>query len=291
MNLRDLQYLAATAQHLHFGKAAESCHVSQPTLSMQLKKLEDELGVQLFERNNKSVMLTPIGQQMVLRARQALEAAQAMRELAKQAKDPFSGDMRMGVFPTLGPYVLPRIVPQLKSALPKLNLLLTEEKTATLLELLHAGELDCALIALPIAEPGLVAKPIFNEPFLLAVPVAHTLAKRKTVSYEDLRHESLLLLEEGHCLREQALEVCHLIGIGEANSFRATSLETLRHMVAAGSAITLMPKLAAQDNNDAIRYIPFHSPSPARQIGLVWRAGSGSAVLFSRLSQLLRIKP
>ena len=285
MNLRDLQYLTAVAEHLHFGKAALACNVSQPTLSMQLKKLEDYLGVQLFERTNKSVMLTAIGHTIVERAKALLTQADAIRELAKVARNPLSGEVRLGVFPTLAPYLLPSIMPRIKTMFPHINLLLIEEKTPQILKLLHEGKLDCALVALPTGEDSLIGMPLFIEPFYLAVPQGHALAKRKTVCAGDLTPYTLLLLEEGHCLREQALDVCNTIGIGEANNFRATSLETLRHMVAAGGAITLMPKLAIQPNDPLVRYIPFESPAPSRTIGLVWRATSARTPLFTELAK------
>ncbi len=290
MNLRDLQYLATVAEHLHFGRAASLCNVSQPTLSMQLKKLEDYLGVQLFERTNRSVMLTPIGSAITTRARQILSEAEAIRELARTAADPLSGNVHLGVFPTLAPYLLPTLVPKIKEHFPRLTLRLTEEKTPQIITQLEEGKLDCALIALPAESEHLTAIPLFSEPFLLAVPAHHPLARRKTVTPDDLAPYALLLLEEGHCLRAQALEVCHAIGIGEANTFRATSLETLRHMVAAGGAITLMPKLACQQTDPLVRYIPFAAPAPSRTIGLVWRKTSARTPLFTALAKLLRQK-
>ena len=290
MNLRDLQYLTTVAEHLHFGKAAVTCNVSQPTLSMQLKKLEEYLGVQLFERTNKTVMLTTIGATIAARARHILEEAAAIRDLAAMAKDPLSGDVHLGIFPTLAPYLLPMLVPRVKEKLPRINLLLTEDKTAEILRRLEDGKLDCALLALPVQSDSLTAMPLFAEPFFLAVPTHHPLAKRKTVTAKDLAPYSLLLLEEGHCLREQALDVCHTIGIGEANNFRATSLETLRHMVAAGNAITLIPKLAVQPNDPHVLYIPFAEPAPARTIGLLWRTTSARTPLFHAITKLLQKK-
>lgn len=290
MNLRDIQYLAAVAEHLHFGKAASACNVSQPTLSMQLKKLEDFLGVQLFERTNKSVMLTAIGASILPRARHMLEDAAGIRELAKTASNPLHGEVHLGIFPTLAPYLLPSFIPQVREKLPQLSMRLTEEKTPIILQQLEDGKLDCALVALPITSETLTTEALFEEPFLLAVPTNHPLAKRKTIRTTDLTPYSLLLLEEGHCLRQQALEVCHSIGIGEANTFRATSLETLRHMVASGSAITLIPKLAIQPNDPMVRYIPFENPAPARTIGLAWRSTSSRTPLFRALAQLLQKK-
>jgi LysR family hydrogen peroxide-inducible transcriptional activator len=287
MNLRDLQYLAAVADHLHFGKAAEACNVSQPTLSMQLKKLEETLGVQLFERTNKSVMLTAIGSDITARAKRILEESQQLREAAKAAVNPLSGDLRLGIFPTLAPYLLPTLMPKLKKQFPLLNLLLVEEKTANLVTQLEEGKIDCAMLAMPVDNPAIDSKKLFDEAFVLAVPANHRLAKRASVSQSDIRHETMLLLEEGHCLREQALEVCSAIGIGESNSFRATSLETLRYMVAAGNAVTLMPKLSVRNEDALVRYIPFKKPAPMRSIGLYWRKTSPRTLLFSQITQMI----
>lgn len=288
MNLRDLQYLVTVADELHFGKAAEICHVSQPTLSMQLKKLEETLGVQLFERTNKTVRLTSTGQDIVYHARQALAEAEQIRQLARLAADPLAGEIRLGVFPTLAPYLLPSLMPKLKDAFPKLRVMLIEEKTPELLHMLSIGEIDCALLAMPVMQEGLNVLPLFNEPFLLTVAASHRLAGMETVSYKDIQKETMLLLEDGHCLREQALDVCHTIGIGEADSFRATSLETLLHMVAAGESVTLVPKLAIRKNDDYLRYIPFMGTVPFRTIGLYSRPSSARKVLFARLAELIK---
>ncbi len=273
MNLRDLQYLAAVADHRHFGKAARACNTSQPTLSMQLKKLEETLGVQLFERTNKHVMVTPVGEEIVQRARRILHESGEIKAVAKTAQDPYAGNFRLGAFPTLAPYFLPLAVPAIRKKLPKLKLLLIEEKTKSLLERIIAGPLDAALLALPIDEDELETMPLFDDSFLLAVPPNHPLAKRKSIRQSDIAHEQLLLLEDGHCLRAQALEVCSMTGATENQEFRATSLETLRHMVASGVGITLIPKMAMQ-KSDGIVYIPFAKPAPSRSIGLVWRKTS-----------------
>lgn len=286
MNLRDLQYLAAVADHRHFGRAAEQCHVSQPTLSMQLKKLEDYLGVQLFERSNKHVMPTPIGEQIAARARLITQAAQEMRDLAKTAQDPYAGDFRLGAFPTLAPYFLPQAAPQIAEALPNLKLWLVEEKTESLLSKLAAGTLDAALIALPFDADGLDSAPLFHDPFFLAVPLSHPFAKRKHITQSELKTQPLLLLEDGHCLRSQALEICSLIGASEHQDFRATSLETLRQMVASGMGVTLIPKLAMRDH-DGIAYIPFAKPVPARTIGLAWRKTTARRPCIDKIVNLL----
>lgn len=288
MNLRDLHYLVTVADELHFGKAAALCNVSQPTLSMQLKKLEETLGVQLFERDNKHVMLTPIGRDIAARARRTLEEANHIRELAKASRDPLAGEIRMGIFPTLAPYILPSLMPRMQEHFTKLNLLLVEEKTPELIERLQAGRIDCALLAMPVAHNEFASAELFDEPFMLAVSAQHKLAKRKSVGVSDIAQETMLLLEDGHCLREQALEVCHMMGIGEAKNFRATSLETLRHMVAAGNAVTLIPKLAVRAQDTGLRYIPFATPAPFRTIGLYWRKTSGRAVLFEAMAALMR---
>jgi LysR family hydrogen peroxide-inducible transcriptional activator len=287
MNLRDLEYLIAVAEHLHFGKAALAVHVSQPTLSMQLKKLEETLGVQLFERSNKQVMLTPMGVDMVARARRILDEAAQMRLVAKSAADPLSGVLRLGLFPTLAPYLLPSLMPALTTAFPKLAVQLVEEKTPALLAQLASGALDCALLAMPVAAEGLAVAPLFREPFLLAVAADHRLAARQIVTFADLARESVLLLEDGHCLRDQALEVCHMAGIGEAKNFRATSLETLRHMVGSSQAVTLMPKLATQPDDPHMRYIAFEAPAPVREIGLYWRKTSARAPLFAAMAAVI----
>ena len=277
MNLRDLKYLVALAEQRHFGKAAQACFVSQPTLSMQIRKLEEELGVALFERAPRKVMLTPAGQDVVQRAQRILAEVEQMKEAARRSKDPEAGSLRLGVFPTLGPYLLPHVVPQLRERFPQLELLLVEEKSDVLLQRLREGRLDAALLALPVHDEQLHAQFLFEEPFVLAAPVQHPLAQGETLSMDELSDETLLLLEDGHCLRDQALDVCRLSGAQEKAGFRATSLETLRQMVAAGAGVTLLPSLAvhapvAQPRN--IRLVPFRDPPPSRRIALVWRKSS-----------------
>ncbi len=286
MNIRDLEYLVAVADCLHFGQAANACNVSQPTLSMQLKKLEETLGVQLFERNNKSVLLTTVGHDITTRARRILEDTKQLRLAAKAATDPFAGDLRLGIFPTLAPYLLPAFMPKCHEAFPRLNMLLIEEKTPELLHQLDTGKLDCTMLAMPVTDDRLDSVKLFNEPFVLAVPIKHKFATRRSITQAQLHHETMLLLEDGHCLRDQALEVCQAQGIGESESFRATSLETLRHMVAAGNAVTLMPALAAREGDAWVRYIPFKNPVPSRTIGLYWRKTSARTALFRKLAEL-----
>ena len=289
MNLRDLEYLVAVADHLHFGKAALAVHVSQPTLSMQLKKLEESLGVQLFERSNKRVMLTAIGEEITARARRTLDEAAQLKQAAHAARDPLAGTVRIGIFPTLAPYLLPTLMPVLKAGFPRLSLQLVEEKTPELLSQLAAGRLDAAMLAMPVDEQHLRGIRLFEEPFLLAVSRGHALAARGSITLSDLQGESLLLLEDGHCLRDQALEVCHRAGIGESASFRATSLETLRHMVAASnSALTLMPALATRADDPLMRYIPFRGVAPSRTIGLYARQTSARSSTFEAMATLIR---
>ena len=277
MNLRDLKYLVALADLRHFGKAADACFVSQPTLSTQIRKLEEELGVALVERAPRKVMLTAAGHDVVLRARRIVGEVEQMREAARRSMDPESGSLRLGVFPTLAPYLLPHVVPQLRDRFPQLELLLVEEKSDVLLQRLREGKLDAALLALPLHDDQLHAELLFEEPFVFAAPLQHPLASRTVMSMSELSDETLLLLEDGHCLRDQALDVCRLSGAQERSGFRATSLETLRQMVAAGVGVTLLPALSVHEpiaQSPNIRLIPFRAPAPSRQIALVWRKSS-----------------
>jgi LysR family hydrogen peroxide-inducible transcriptional activator len=294
MNLRDLRYLVALAELRHFGRAAEACHVSQPTLSTQIRKLEDELGVALVERAPRHVMLTRAGEDIVMRARRVLAEVEQMRETARRAADPEAGSMRLGIFPTLGPYLLPHIVPRIRARFPRLELLLVEEKTETILHMLREGRLDAGILALPLHEDWLETEFLFEEPFLLAVPDGHPLASHRSLRMDELGQQHLLLLEEGHCLRDQALEVCSLAGAGEKEGFRATSLETLRQMVAAGVGVTLLPMLAVKPPvpaSENIRLLPFRNPAPSRKLALVWRKSSAMTEFLHSLAALLRELP
>ncbi|HEX5756741.1 MAG TPA: DNA-binding transcriptional regulator OxyR [Arenimonas sp.] len=294
MNLRDLRYLVALAELRHFGRAAEACHVSQPTLSTQLKKLEDELGVTLVERAPRHVMLTPAGQDIVLRARRVLAEVEQMRETARRSVDPEAGSVRLGLFPTLGPYLLPHIVPRIRKRFPRLELLLVEEKTEVILQQLREGRLDAGVLALPLHEDWLETEFLFEEPFLLAVPEKHPLASHRDLRLAELSEQHLLLLEEGHCLRDQALEVCTLAGAGEKEGFRATSLETLRQMVAAGVGVTLLPVLAIKPPvppQDNIRLLNFRAPPPSRRLAMVWRKSSAMGEFLHKLAAEVRDLP
>ncbi|AMS32759.1 MAG: LysR substrate-binding domain-containing protein [Betaproteobacteria bacterium] len=294
MNLRDLRYLVALADHRHFGRAAEASHVSQPTLSTQLKKFEDELGVSLVERNPRNVMLTSVGEAVLARARVMLREADEIRAIARRSKDPESGLLKLGIFPTLGPYLLPHVIPGIIARYPKLELILVEEKTEVILRKLNDGELDCGILALPLPDDNLQVEFLFEEDFILAVPKQHPMAKQKKVSLSDLAQESLLLLDDGHCLRAQALEVCHMAGAGERPGFRATSLETLRHMVAANAGITLLPALTVHSPSPvspSIKLIPFNDPIPHRRIAMAWRRTSALNDFLHGLVPLLRRFP
>lgn len=287
MNLRDLRYLVAIAEHQHFGRAAGACHVTQPTLSQQLKKLEHYLGVALIERDSHRVMLTPIGREIAARARRVMQEADALVQLARAAKDPLTGDFRLGAFPTLAPYYLPRVLPTLRKRFPDLRLFLVEDKSPLLIQQLLRGDLDAALLAMPVTEESLDTIALFHEPFFLAVPKAHALARRGRVRQDDLAGQSLLLLEDGHCLRDQALAVCTRAGAGETAEFRASSLETLREMVAGDIGITLMPEMATRKDDRAVRYLAFDD-APTREIGLVFRRSTARRATMGALAQALR---
>ncbi|MDP1574115.1 MAG: LysR substrate-binding domain-containing protein [Coxiellaceae bacterium] len=272
-NIRDLKYLIALADLGHFGKAADACFVSQPTLSTQLKKLEEELGVTLFERTNKHVLITPVGKLIADKARIILQHCEELKLLATNAKDIFSGTFRLGIIPTLGPYLLPHILKPIKKQLPKLELIVHENKTDAILLQLKNGDLDAVVLALPVTKDNLTVRELFCEPFCLALPKEHLLAKKKLVSLCDLKKETLLLLSEGHCFRNQALEACGLSSNPINTGFQATSLETLRQLVSANFGITLLPALSvhASKNDAAIVMREFSNPIPSRRIGMLWR--------------------
>ena len=277
IKLKDLRYLVAVADTRHFGRAAERCFVSQPTLSAQLKKLEQSLGVQLIERQPNNVALTDPGEQIVARARRILEACEEVTTLARSHRDPLAGVLRVALLPTIGPYLLPHIARPLQRALPRLQLHLHEYQTIPMLKRLKAGELDVGILALPVDLDGLEARELYSEPFKVLIPDRHALAQRSRVTMGDLEGQSLLLLEEGHCLRDQALALCSRAGLGERQDFSATSLETLRQMVATGAGITLLPQLAtegAYGNARGTRVLPFAKPVPSRRVGAVWRKTS-----------------
>lgn len=290
MNLRDLQYLVALAETRHFGRAAERCHVSQPTLSAQLRKLEDYLGVALIERRPRQVALTAAGAAVIERARRMLQDAEDIRAHTRASQDPLAGQLKVGLIPTLGPYLLPRVMPRIAEALPKLSLLLHEYQTAPLVQRVLDGELDLAILALPADTKGLQTRPLFAEAFLVAMPAYHRLASKRRLRTSDLAGERLLLLEEGHCLREHALEACARAGT-EEQDFRATSLETLRQMVASGAGITLLPRLAAEGPFASVRGLvvrPFVPSGPSRQIGAAWRRSTSRSAALAAVCDIVQ---
>jgi LysR family hydrogen peroxide-inducible transcriptional activator len=274
LKLKDLRYLVSVADCRHFGRAAERCFVSQPTLSAQLKKLEEYLDVQLIERQPNNVSLTEAGEQIVSRARGILEASEELVTLARSHRDPLAGRLRLALLPTIGPYLLPRVSRAFRKSLPRLELQLYEYQTAQMLEKLQNGELDVGILALPVDLEGLQARELYVEPFIVALPDQHQLARRESLHTDDLKDETLLLLEDGHCLRDQALEVCSRVRVREKQDFRATSLETLRQMVATGAGVTLLPEMAsrgAYGNAKGVVIRPFVRPAPVRRVGAVWR--------------------
>lgn len=295
MNLRDLHYLVALAEYRHFGRAAKACFVSQPTLSTQIRKLEDELGVALVERTPRKVLLTEVGREIVARAHTALNEVEQIRSIAHRSLDPESGTLRLGIIPTLAPYLLPHVMPTIHRRFPRLELLLVEEKTEEVLRRLREGRLDACVVALPVHDESLHVEFLFEEPFVLAAPQDHPLAKRDSLRLNDLVGQSLLLLEEGHCLRDQALEVCHLAGAGEKNDFRATSLETLRQMVAAGVGITLLPVLAGKPpmvQTPNVQLVAFAGKRPpSRRIAMLWRKSTAAHTVLRGLVETFRDLP
>ena len=288
LKLKDLRYLVELADTRHFGRAAERSFVSQPTLSAQLKKLEEYLGVQLIERAPKRVSLTPAGEAIVERARRILEASGEIVELARGHRDPLAGRIKLALLPTIGPYLLPHVAAKLRKQLPRLELMLYEYQTDTMLEKLHSGEIDVGILALPVPLDGLDSQVLYRAPFMVAMPTGHKLAGKTSIRPEDLDHETLLLLEDGHCLRDQALAICSTTGVHEKQDFRATSLETLRQMVAAGVGITLLPELAGRGAYGHARGVvirPFAKPVPTRTIGAVWRKSSARREVILALAK------
>ena len=275
MTLTELKYIVALARERHFGRAAEKCFVSQPTLSVAVKKLEDELGAILFERGQNDVRTTPVGEQIVAQAERVLAEANLVKELADAAGDPLAGPLRLGAIYTIGPYLLPKLVPLIKQRAPKMPLMIEESFTDRLLESLKRGDLDVAVLALPIAEPGLVAQAVYDEAFRVLVPAGHAWAKKKNVAPSELLGEPLLMLGRGNCFRDQVLDLCTQAGAGGPQVLEGSSLETIRHMVASGVGITVMPATAVDTlskTDPLLRVRPFADPQPSRRVGLVWRA-------------------
>ena len=281
MTLTELKYIVAVARERHFGRAAEACFVSQPTLSVAIKKLEEELDVKIFERGASEVSVTPLGEQIVRQAQQVIEQAQAIREIAKLGKDPVSGVLRLGVIYTIGPYLLPQLMKHLIEHVPQMPLMLQENFTAKLLDMLRTGDLDCAVMAEPFPDTGLAVAPLYDEPFQAAVPAGHAFANRPHITAEELKNETMLLLGTGHCFRDHVLEVCPEYARFASNaegirkSFEGSSLETIKYMVASGMGVTVVPQLSVpapgQELQTRIRYVPFAPPVPTRRVVLAWR--------------------
>jgi len=278
MTLTELRYIVAVARERHFGRAAETCFVSQPTLSVAVKKLEDELGLTLFERGPGEVSVTPAGRRIIEQAQRVLEEASRIRELAAAGKDPLAGPLRLGAIYTIGPYLLPKLIPILRRTAPAMQLLIQENFTHRLAEELRSGEVDVILVALPFEAPGVMTRPVYDEPFMVAVPKGHPWEHRKRVTSEELTNESLLLLGEGHCFRDQVLDICHTVRARERSPLARTveggSLETIRQMVAGGVGVTVLPATSTATSggsSDLIRILPFARPAPTRRVGLAWR--------------------
>lgn len=292
MTLKELRYLVALADQGRFGRAAEACHVGQPTLSTQLKKLEDYLGVTLFERNKHYLLPTPVGEEIIERARIALEVVEQIRQLARQGDNPMTGGLRLGVIPTLGPYLVPHLISAIRQACPKLSLYLREDLTANLLERLRQGRLDALVLALPIQGDDIEVMELFREPFMVALPSGHELERKKQIREEELSGHNVLLLEEGHCMREQALAICGSTASTEREELKATSIETLRQMVAANVGCTLLPALAALPgvgsvHNGLVQIRPFAPPVPTRTIGVAWRLRYPREKTIRQLAKLI----
>jgi LysR family hydrogen peroxide-inducible transcriptional activator len=289
MTLTELKYIVAVARERHFGRAADACYVSQPTLSVAVKKLEEELDLKLFERSASEVSVTALGEEIVRQAQSVLEQAANIKEIAKRGKDPLSGPLTLGVIYTIGPYLLPDLVRQMIAHTPQMPLMLQENFTVKLLEMLRTGEIDCAILAEPFPDAGLAIAPLYDEPFLAAVPVHHPLAENNHVTTEELKRETMLLLGSGHCFRDHVLEVCPEFARfasrteGIRKSFEGSSLETIKHMVAAGMGVTLVPRLSVpkealaakprrkRDEDAFVKYLPFEGDPPTRRVVLAWR--------------------
>ena len=278
MTLTELRYVVAVARERHFGRAAEACFVSPPTLSVAVKKLEEELDVKLFERGGNEISVTPLGEAIVRQAQTVIEQAAAIRDIAKSGKDPLSGPLKLGIIHTIGPYLLPDLVRQAIERTPQMPLMLQENFTVRLLEMLRTGEIDCAIMAEPFPEQGLAVAPLYDEPFMVAVPKAHPLARRKRVSSEELKRETMLLLGTGHCFRDQVLEVCPEFARfstdadGIRKSFEGSSLETIKHMVASGMGVTVVPQTSVPARPQPhVAYLKFDPPVPTRRVVLAWR--------------------
>lgn len=295
MNIRDLEYLVSLAEFKHFRRAADACNVSQPTLSGQIRKLEDELGITLLERTSRKVLFTQSGLLLVEQAKQVLREVKLLKEMASNQGKDMTGPLHIGVIPTLGPYLLPYIMPVLKEEFPELELFLYEAQTNQLVDQLETGRLDCAILAAVAETEPFIQVPLFNEKMLVAVSENHSWAKEKNIPLDHLKGMEVLMLDDGHCLREQALGYCFAAGAKENTHFQATSLEMLRNMIAANAGITLMPELAVlnEGQRQGVKYIPCVDPEPQRTITLIYRPGSPLRARYERVASAVKkaVKP
>lgn len=301
MTLTELRYIVAVARERHFGHAAEACFVSQPTLSVAVKKLEEELGTTLFERSHGDITLTPLGAVVVAQAQRVLEEAGQIKELVKERRDPLGGPLRVGVIYSIAPYLLPVLVPRMIKAAASMPLVIEENFTLRLLEMLKNGDIDVAILALPFSEASLMMQPVYDEPFMVAVPAGHAWASRREIPAADLKRETMLLLGAGHCLRDQVLQVCPEMMRFSASSaegiqktFEGSSLETIRHMVASGVGLTVMPASAVPPRvlkKDLIAYKPFARPVPQRRVALTWRKSFTRVVAIEKLRRTILESP
>ncbi len=301
MTLTELKYIVAVARERHFGRAAEACFVSQPTLSVAIRKLEDELGVVIFERGGSEIGVTPIGERVVAQAHKVLQESAAIREIARMGHDPLAGPLRVGVIYTIGPYLLPRLIPVQVQRTPQMPLILQENFTHKLIELLRQGEIDCAIMALPLPDTGLATLPLYDEPFMVAMPTDHPWAQRQQIAAQDLKQENMLLLGSGHCFRDHVLGVCPELSRfsdapeGFQRSFEGSSLETIRHMVAAGIGLTVMPVTSLMNNDQSegglLRFVPFEPPAPDRRVALAWRKRFPRIAAIKALTQAIAATP
>ncbi|VEJ09467.1 DNA-binding transcriptional regulator OxyR [Actinobacillus delphinicola] len=288
MNVRDLEYLVALAEYKHFRRAADACKVSQPTLSGQIRKLEEELNTILLERTSRKVLFTQSGLLLVDQARAILREIKQFKDMASQQGKEMSGPLHLGVIPTLGPYLLPYIVSTIKEEFPKIELFLYEAKTPQLVELLENGKLDCAILPSKAELDVFMNVSMFSEPMKLAVPKSHPFAARKTVDMKELHGKEILMLDDGHCLRDNAVGYCFTVGAVENKHYQATSLETLHNMVASGLGITLIPELAVlADRCGKVVYVPCVNPTPSREIVMIYRPGSPLRKRYERVARAI----
>ena len=286
MNLRDLKYIVEVAREKNFARASAKVFVSQPALSMQIKKLEETLGVEIFERDKQNFLITPVGAEIIKKAEIILQESEEIKMIAKNSKDPHKGEIRIGAFPTVASYFLPNFVKNIHKKFPHLKIFLIEAKSDELITKLKNGELDFCLLAMPIADENLIGEKIFSEKFLLATPKGHQFSKKSKIQIKELKNQELMLLEDGHCLRDQALEICSIVRAYENQDFRATSLETLRQMVANGTGITLIPEIAVR-SDDKISYVKIFN-APFRTIGIHYRKSSVQKNLIKEIIKLAK---